>query len=238
MSGFDFSEITTAKPEKSLLLLKPTSTIPHGGGLTIHADSKEYRTILDWIRNGAPYQEEASEESKILEVVPREMVLDSGGRRQLLVTAHYEGRRREDLTDRVRYLVSNREVAEISDSGLLTAKKSGETLVTIHAGGKSPIGLRVAVVDKPLLDYPAIKRNNLIDDHIFSRLRQLSIIPSALSGDTEFLRRICLDLTGTLPPPKRVDEFLTSQPMQDHISHSSATVKPYSLAASSIHRAR
>ena len=26
-----------------------------------------------------------------------------------------------------------------------------------------------------------------------------------------FLRRICLDLTGTLPPPRRVREFLASR---------------------------
>ena len=31
-----------------------------------------------------------------------------------------------------------------------------------------------------------------------------------LSGDSEFLRRVCLDLTGTLPPPERVREFLAS----------------------------
>ena len=207
--------INLQQPEESLLLLKPTSTVSHMGGLAFYPDSKEYRTILDWIRNGAPYREkEASERQERLEVVPGEMVLDSGGRRQLLVTAHYAGRRREDVSDQVRYLVSNREVAEISDGGLLKAKKAGQTSVTIHAAGQPPIGLRVAVVDKPLLDYPAVERNNLIDDHIFSQLRRLSIIPSKLSGDAEFLRRICLDLTGTLPPPERAREFVTIQDPQ------------------------
>src|SRR5262249_2945495 len=31
------------------------------------------------------------------------------------------------------------------------------------------------------------------------------------SSDAEFLRRVCLDLTGTLPPPDRVREFLSSK---------------------------
>ena len=103
---------------------------------------------------------------------------------------------------------------KLATGGLLKAKKAGQTSVTIHAAGQPPIGLRVAVVDKPLLDYPAVERNNLIDDHIFSQLRRLSIIPSKLSGDAEFLRRICLDLTGTLPPPERAREFVTIQDPQ------------------------
>ena len=32
-----------------------------------------------------------------------------------------------------------------------------------------------------------------------------------MSSDAEFLRRVCLDLTGTLPPPERTREFLASR---------------------------
>src|SRR5207237_7966072 len=46
------------------------------------------------------------------------------------------------------------------------------------------------------------------------KLRSLSIVPSNPSTDAEFLRRICLDLTGTLPPPQRVREFLASKDPQ------------------------
>ena len=53
--------INLAEPEKSLLLLKPTSTsesegiagaktISHGGGVRWAKDSPEYRTILEWIK--------------------------------------------------------------------------------------------------------------------------------------------------------------------------------------------
>jgi hypothetical protein len=53
--------INPADPEKSLLLLKPTSTsesegiagantIAHGGGVRWTKDSPEYRTILEWIK--------------------------------------------------------------------------------------------------------------------------------------------------------------------------------------------
>jgi hypothetical protein len=46
---------------------------------------------------------------------------------------------------------------------------------------------------------------------VFAKLRKFQIVPSDLSSDAEFLRRVCLDLTGTLPPPQRVREFLASR---------------------------
>jgi hypothetical protein len=55
---------------------------------------------------------------------------------------------------------------------------------------------------------------NFIDQHVFAKLRRFHIIPSELSSDREFLRRVCLDVTGTLPPPARVREFLASQDPQ------------------------
>ena len=42
----------------------------------------------------------------------------------------------------------------------------------------------------------------------------MNIVPSELSSDAEFLRRVCLDLTGTLPPPQRVREFMASKDPQ------------------------
>ena len=42
----------------------------------------------------------------------------------------------------------------------------------------------------------------------------MRILPSELSSDSEFLRRVCLDITGTLPPPRRAREFLASRDSQ------------------------
>jgi hypothetical protein len=46
------------------------------------------------------------------------------------------------------------------------------------------------------------------------QLRKFQIVPSDVTGDSEFLRRVCLDLTGTLPPPSRVRQFLASNDPQ------------------------
>jgi hypothetical protein len=66
----------------------------------------------------------------------------------------------------------------------------------------------VGVIEKPIAKYPKIETRNYIDQDVFAKLRRFQILPSELSSDQEFLRRVCLDLTGTLPPPQRVREFV------------------------------
>ena len=53
-----------------------------------------------------------------------------------------------------------------------------------------------------------IPRNNYIDDFIFGKMEGDDIPHADLSSDEEFLRRVSLDLTGRLPEPERVREFV------------------------------
>jgi hypothetical protein len=93
---------------------------------------------------------------------------------------------------------------------VVEAKKPGETGILIKAVGNL-IRTGVGVLAEPLKDYPQISRNNFIDDEVFDKLRLFNIIPSELTSDSEYLRRICLDLTGMAPPPERVREFVASK---------------------------
>lgn len=49
---------------------------------------------------------------------------------------------------------------------------------------------------------------NFIDTEIGARLSANSIAPAAIAGDEEFLRRVTLDLTGTIPTTAAVESFL------------------------------
>src|SRR5579862_4112461 len=40
-------------PEKSLILLKPTFQVKHGGGVRFKKDSPEYAALTDWLYHGA-----------------------------------------------------------------------------------------------------------------------------------------------------------------------------------------
>ena len=57
-----------------------------------------------------------------------------------------------------------------------------------------------------------------IDDFIFRAMRAEGIAPAAASGDAEFLRRVTLDLTGRIPTPDEVFDFL-----RRHFTRKSAT---------------
>jgi Protein of unknown function (DUF1553)/Protein of unknown function (DUF1549) len=49
---------------------------------------------------------------------------------------------------------------------------------------------------------------NFIDTHIGEKLKAAAIQPAAIAKDEEFLRRVTIDLTGTIPSPAAVDTFL------------------------------
>ena len=45
--------VSVSDPAESLLLLKATGRVPHGGGKRLEADSDDYRVLFDWISRGA-----------------------------------------------------------------------------------------------------------------------------------------------------------------------------------------
>jgi hypothetical protein len=148
-----------------------------------------------------------------IQVFPGEVILDKNGKHRLLVTAWLTDGTREDLTSDVLFTSNNPEVARVSPSGIVEAVGKGETAVMVRAPGFTATA-RFGVVGDPRTTYAAVSSENFIDDHVFTKLRRFRIPPSELSSDSEFLRRVCLDLTGTLPPPERAREFLASRDPQ------------------------
>ncbi len=198
-------------PEKSLLLLKPTFSIPHGGGVRFEVGSRDYSLLLEWLKQRAPYEQEQSPTITSLEVFPEERILvGENSRQQLVVTATYSDGSREDATRKAQYSSGNEDVVAVKDGGGLTAAGPGETAVMVRMLGKA-VAVRVAVVaDPPMAEYPAAPVRNFIDELVFSKLRKLNIIPSRLSSDEKFLRRVYLDAVGVLPTVDEAREFLTS----------------------------
>ncbi len=203
--------IDRQQPQRSLLLLKPTLMVPHGGGRPLSRDSEDYRTIMDWVGSGAPFVKEKPERKIIrLEAYPRPVVLDQTGSQQLLVTALLADGRREDVTDELLFRSNNGEVVKVHSGGLVEAVGPGETAVMIRAPGHE-VSVRFGVISRTVPDYPPVPVRNFIDEYVFGKLRKFHILPSRLSSDEEFLRRVCLDVTGTLPPPRQVRKFLADR---------------------------
>ena len=209
-TGEKTPRVNLEDPARSLLLLKASLAVPHGGGERLEKDSRDYRRMVDWIAGGAVYGSEngaRSEPPESVAVTPGQVVMLKGGERQLLVTAHWADGAREDVTSQVRYLSNNPEVVSVGPDGRLTGRQVGETAIQVLAGGQSA-SATVGVIEEPVAAYPEVPRHNLIDDHVFAKARKFHLVPSPLSSDAEFLRRLCLDLTGRLPPVHRVRRFL------------------------------
>ena len=210
-AGPESPRIDLSQPENSLLLRKPTLLLPHGGGERLTAGSSDYRTLLDWIQSGAPYEGRDSEaEVERVTLFPEERVLDAEGTQQVLVTAHLADGRTRDLTHQASYQSSNEEVVTVTDSGRVRARTTGETTLIVRTAGHT-VSARFGVISEPFHADPSPPPHNFIDDFVFGKLSRFQIPASPLSSDAEFLRRVCLDLTGTLPPPGRVREFIASR---------------------------
>lgn len=212
VKGARVPRVNMNDPAKSLVLLKATNSTPHGGGKRFAIDSPEYKTILAWVRDGAPFGPEEKAENRVsrLEVYPQTIALEAKGRQRLIVTAHFADGRTQDFTHQALYVSNNKDVATVDEGGIVSAKDLGETAILIRAAGQAAsatVGVMGGVVSK----YPQTPRVNFIDNHVFDKLQKFRIVPSDLSSDSEFLRRICLDLTGTLPPSDRAREFVASK---------------------------
>jgi hypothetical protein len=119
------------KPEESLMLLKPTASIPHGGGLRVQKDSLDYRVMLSWIKSGTMPPVDSDVRIQRLEVLPGQVSLKTGDIQQILVRAHFSDGHTEDVTRWVKFGTTDATVASVDDNGKVTVNGSGETAVTV-----------------------------------------------------------------------------------------------------------
>lgn len=201
-----------AAPERSLLLRKASGGVAHGGGVRIDADSLEYKTLCGWIAAGLPQGTKDDPQVVKIELSPRERRLAMRQEQQLRVIATTSDGRKLDVTPLAQYQSNNEGQAAVVGEGLVTA---GETpgQVAIMATYMGCVDVFQAIVPRPesIEPYPTLVENNFIDTHVYRRLRQLNIAPSAQATDAEFLRRVYIDLIGTLPTSAEARRFLTDE---------------------------
>src|SRR5262245_19022433 len=205
--------VNLKSPEESLLLAKPSFAISHGGGQIIQKDSLEYRALRDWIGAGAPHGKAGGAKLDWLQVYPQgqRLLVTPGQQQQLVVIGKYSDGREVDMTRQVRYTPSDETVISVSPEGLASGKRTGEVNIMVRSLGAVGVSRMAVVLRPPLKHSPALVRNNYVDDLIFEKLIRLRMLPSELCSDSEFIRRVYLDLLGTLPKPAEVRAFLTER---------------------------
>ena len=122
--------ITPADPARSLLLLKPTNAVPHKGGEKFAVDSPEWRTLVEWIAQGAPGPREDDPRIQRLTVEPEKVTLEPGKEQQFIVRAFFSDGHVEDVTRHVKFTATNQAVINVDDFGAVKVIGHGESAVT------------------------------------------------------------------------------------------------------------
>src|SRR5262249_10162843 len=120
------------EPERSLMLLKPTASIPHGGGQRFPKGSPEYRLLAAWITAGAPAPRPDDPHMLRLELFPAQAALKPGDEPQILVRARFSDGHTEDVTRWVKFGTSDSGVATVTDDGRVSLQGPGEAAITVY----------------------------------------------------------------------------------------------------------
>ena len=202
--------VNRVEPATSLMLLKPTLAVSHGGGKRFSPRSPEYHVIADWIASGSPAPADGDPLMTRLEVFPASARLTVSSEQPLLVRAHFSDGHAEDVTRWVKFSTNDGGVAGVDQRGSVTVNGPGEAAISAWYLSK----LATARITSPFPDridpavYARAPRANFIDDLVLAKLAELNIEPSPLSTDPEFIRRAFLDAAGILPTAEEVRTFL------------------------------
>jgi Protein of unknown function (DUF1553)/Protein of unknown function (DUF1549) len=203
--------IDTDVPDESLAIQKPTRTMDHEGGLRFAKGSWQHRMLRAWIAAGAPYKPENEATIERLEISPASLTFSNRKETaKLRVVARFSDATKEDVTALTQFSANDDRVAAIHAQGEVVAEAPGDTaLIATFGGAVQSVSVLVPFAGGTF-DPHSFPPRNPIDERIAERLAALRIPASGLASDEEFLRRVSLDITGTLPTPDEIRAFLAA----------------------------
>ena len=222
LGGESGPAIVAGKPEASLLV----KAVGYDSELQMPPSGKlsdvQIADLQQWIEQGAVWPDSGTsnnvdrgEKLSRLRTEPREIQFASNGEvTQVRVIAEWENGDHEDVTDLARFQTNNDAVARVTRDGVVSSTGPGDThIIAFYDNGVAAIPtLRRyttseqshAGVNTP----PTSVSVHEVDRLINAKLDKLGLVPSELCSDSEFLRRVSIDLTGTLPTPEEVQNFV------------------------------
>ena len=214
--------VVPGKPEKSLLVKAVRYSdehlqMPPSGKLP----DQHIATLKQWIAKGVPWPagsaapQETGATLTRLEYEPAEILFHSAGQtQQLRVIAVWQDGTREDVTCLTRFQTNNDAVVQVDRDGKASSTGSGDThIIARYDNGVAAIPVLrpypVAAESPPAESpQPTVASPHPIDQRVNAKLAKLALTPSDICSDSEYLRRVSIDMTGTLPTPEEVSTFL------------------------------
>jgi len=202
--------VNLANPEASLLLMKPTGQLEHGGETVLGPNDPGAQRLLAWIRAGA--DRGTPRRLTRLEVSPRRQLCDRvPARVPIKVIARYDDGRQEDVTHLTVFTSSDPSAVKIEDDHQAIILRRGQhTVLARFLNQVVPLQFCVPFSDD-MVDHSKEPRANFIDEQALALLSELRLPISPPATDAAWLRRVSLDLVGRLPEPEQVKSFLADQ---------------------------
>jgi len=237
-AGFDYGAIVKqargrrlflAAPRQSLLLRKATGEVPHGGGQRFTSKSDDYRLITRWIAEGGKPSKTSTPGLVSVNVFPKSRVFhrakssDHKQHQQLIVTAHMSDGSIRDVTRQAVFQSNEPEIGTVESSGFITTHgRPGLFAVMVRYGGKINTFHATVPFDSSNKVRQTIDRlgrrvaKSKIDHLVFRQWRDLGLVPSKPASDGEFIRRVSVDICGTLPTIEEVKQFVADKRPDKH----------------------
>jgi hypothetical protein len=202
-----------AAPEESLVLLKPTATVEHGGSQRFEIGSETYNTLVRWIRGGMIYRHTNEPALAGLSIEPRERSYKKGATQQLRVQAQYSDGSKRDVTALADFVSNEKEIATGGRARPGASRKSerarcrGGSLHGLRRCGAHHLAGGSNASSQTLRHAASEQFHRRTRIHTFP---QAGLVPSEGCADAEFLRRSTLDTIGVLPTVDEARAFLAN----------------------------
>ncbi|MCA9117676.1 MAG: Ig-like domain-containing protein, partial [Planctomycetaceae bacterium] len=174
--------VSVTSPDDSLLLLKGSARVPHGGGRKIEPGSLRDRRLRRWIAEGARFDAPTEETSTVqsIEIEPADQSLLAGETQQIRVVAVDSTGNRHCVTAEAEFESNAEAIATVDERGLVTAGDvPGEAAVLVRFLGH--VSVCRITLPRPGVNFSRPPEQNFIDGHVWNRLERLGIEPSGLS---------------------------------------------------------
>ena len=202
--------ISLTNPSQSLLLLKASGEIAHGGGKRLPKSSQGYALMLNWIRQGMPMDLPSGPKLVGVDLEPKKVSFRPKQEQQLKAMARYSDGTVRDVTSQALYFSNDNAMAQVSEGGLVKALDiTGKVAVMVRYQGVVTVFNALIPLGAPIEQFPVAK--NFVDEAVFANLKLLGIPPSEVCDDATFVRRVSLDIGGRLPSEEETKAFLANK---------------------------
>ena len=203
--------VNVASPDKSLMLLKATGSVPHEGQQVFKHGSKYYGIIRQWISQGAKLKLDTPR-VKSIELFPSNPVVQRiGSLQQVRVVANYADGSKRDVTSEAFVSSGNGDIVKADRHGLVTTFRRGEAPILARFEGAYASTIVTVMGDRSGFKWNEPPVYNKVDQLVSAKWQRMKIEPSGVCTDAEFIRRIQLDLTGLPPTADQVKAFLSDK---------------------------